>query len=87
VVALRRAAKHGGAGILLKLSFLAILGVCALVILLGTFASWTADSSATRHFPWISWVVTMLASPVLAFFALRGTAKQPGTATAPKAVS
>lgn len=78
VVALRRAAGHGGAGILLKLSFLAILGVCAAVILLGTFASWTADAAnPNRHFPWITWMVTALVALVLAFYALRRTGKAP----------
>lgn len=77
VVALRRAARHGGAGIILKLSFLVILGVCAAVILLGTFASWTANTDPAKHFPWIIWLVTALASLGLLLFALRGTSKAP----------
>ena len=85
VVALRRAAGHGGAGILLKLSFLAILGVCACVILFGTFASWMAEAAnPARHFPWISWLATGLVSLALAIYALRGNGKAPTRAPEPK---
>ena len=75
VMALRRAALHGGAGIILKLAFLAILGVCAAVVVLVSFARWTADADPNRHFPWITMLVTGLVSSGLALFALRGTAK------------
>jgi hypothetical protein len=80
VVALRRAALHGGAGIILKLSFLAILGICAMVVVLVSFARWTADVDVNRHFPWITMLVTGLVSSGLAFYALRGTAKAPKVA-------
>ena len=80
VMALRRAALHGGAGIILKLSFLAILGICAAVVVLVSFARWTVDADPNRHFPWITLLVTGLLSSGLAFFALRGTAKTPKVA-------
>lgn len=75
VMALRRAAMHGGAGIILKLAFLAILGICAAVIVLVSFARWTVDADPNRHFPWVTLLVTGLVSAGLAFFALRGTGK------------
>ena len=75
VVALRRAAMHGGAGIILKLAFMGILGICAAVVVLAAFARWTVDADPNRHFPWITLLVTGLISSGLAFFALRGTAK------------
>lgn len=83
VVALRRAAMHGGAGIILKLAFLAILGICAAVIVLVSFARWTVDADPNRHFPWITMLVTGLVSSGLAFFALRGTTKVAEIKTAP----
>ncbi len=86
VVALRRAATHGGAGILLKLAFLVILGVCASVVGLVSIARWSADTDPGRHFPWITLVVAGLVSLGLAVFALRGTTK-PGKAEAVKPAS
>lgn len=77
VVALRRASLHGGAGIMLKLAFLAILGVCALVVALASFARWSSDADPARHFPWITWLVAGLGSLGLAVYALRGTSKAP----------
>ena len=84
VVALRRAAMHGGAGILLKLSFVAILGICALVVLLVSFARWSVDPDPARHFPWITCLVTAFLSLALAIYALRGTAKAPKAERVPK---
>ena len=75
VVALRRAAMHGGAGIILKLAFLAILGICAAVVVLVSFARWSVDADPNRHFPWITMLVTGLVALGLALFALRGTTK------------
>ena len=75
VVALRRAAMHGGAGIILKLAFLVILGICASAVVLVSFARWTVDADPNRHFPWITMLVTGLVALGLALFALRGTAK------------
>lgn len=72
VVALRRAATHGGAGILLKLAFLAILGVCACVPLFGSFARWTADAQAGARFPWVLWLVVIAVALGLMAYALRG---------------
>ncbi|MBS1784088.1 MAG: hypothetical protein JST24_01520 [Acidobacteria bacterium] len=77
VVALRRAAMHGGAGILLKLAFLAILGVCAAVVVLVAVAKWTVDAETGRHFPWITALVTTGIAGALALYALRGTSKSP----------
>lgn len=77
VVALRRAAMHGGAGILLKLAFLAILGICAAVVILVAVAKWSVDAETGRHFPWITLLVTAAIAAGLALFALRGTAKAP----------
>ena len=84
VVALRRAAMHGGAGVLLKLSFVAILGICALVVMLISFARWSVDPDPARHFPWITCLVTAFLSLVLAIYTLRGTAKAPKAERAPK---
>lgn len=83
VVALRRAALHGGAGILLKLSFLAILGICALVVLLVSFARWSSGADPARHFPWTTCLVTGGLSLGLAVFSLRGTAKAALAASSP----
>jgi len=83
VMALRRAALHGGAGIILKLAFLAILGICAAVIVLVSFARWTVDADPNRHFPWITMLVTGLLSSGLAFFALQGTTKVAEVKTKP----
>ncbi|HET6330854.1 MAG TPA: hypothetical protein VFF76_08720 [Holophagaceae bacterium] len=85
VVALRRAAMRGGAGIILKLAFLAILGICALVVLLVSFARWTADTDPNRHFSWITLLATGLVSLGLAFFALRGAGKVVEVKTTPSA--
>ncbi len=77
VVALRRAAMHGGAGILLKLAFLAILGICAAVVILVSIAKWSVDAEIGRHFPWLTLLVTGVVGIGLAFYALRGTGKAP----------
>jgi hypothetical protein len=77
VVALRRAASHGGAGLILKLSFLMILGICALVVALVSFARWSSDADPARHFPWITWLITGLVSGGLMIYALRGPSKTP----------
>lgn len=73
VVALRRAAKHGGAGIILKGAFLAILFVCVAVPICGSFARYTASTDPNTHLPWVFWLVTLLMALVVAIFALRGT--------------
>lgn len=85
VVALRRAAMHGGAGILLKLAFLVILGICAAVVILVAIAKWSVDAETGRHFPWITLLVTGAIAAGLALFALRGTSKasKPVEAKAP----
>lgn len=72
VVALRRAALHGGGGILLKASFLTLLAICAWVVLLLSWARWSADPDPAKHFPWITWLATACAGLGLAIYSLRG---------------
>lgn len=75
IVALRRSATQGGAGILLKLAFLLTLGICVSVVGLVSIARWSVDAETERHFPWITLLVTAAAGLVLAIYALRGTGK------------
>ena len=51
-----------------RLSFLLILGICTLVPLLASLASWTAGQGT---FPWITWLVTLLAALLVWFGTLR----------------
>ncbi|HEU4951941.1 MAG TPA: hypothetical protein VFT46_08300 [Holophagaceae bacterium] len=68
------------AGAVLKLAFLVILVICALVPLLASFAHWTATPGAA--FPRTLWIVVLLLAMAVGFAGLWG-ASPPKAAPAP----
>ncbi len=75
VVTLRLAHRLGRPARASRLAFLLLLGICALVPLLASLANWTAGQGT---FPWITWLVTLLAALLVWLGTLRrGTTPQP----------
>lgn len=63
-----------GAGLVLKASYLAIVLVCALVPLLGSYAFWLASPVGTR-FPMVVWGSVIIVAILLMALGFWGTSK------------
>lgn len=77
VVALRRAAPNGGASLVLRLSFLTLLGICTVAAVLASSAHGSPAANGAGPFPWVTWAIIGLASAGLMIYAFGGTSGLP----------